>query len=332
MLIDLVAKAGLEAWHEADSITGVSHSGAVALLPDASGKGRDLTCSSDHPTFLTNQINGRPAVNFSGTNNPLVCATAIPAPVKHAFVVAAYADAIFPADYPGLLSGVTATTADVLVGNLNSNRFFDFGYGSGYNYYRRGHGFAAGNQAAAFSNQVSIFEVTFSGGFSFDGIQIGRQRDLATRRWKGPFVANLLYSRILSDIERRDIYEYLACKYLLWRRNAAGVNVWPFQPQWGTQMPPTRPVLSSAAVSGVVRSRVKGPAKRSLAAQFETRSLEEFDAATAFWLEHYPNQPFVYRDDAVSPSRDYTMRFAADLNHRANGFRDIDYTIQATEL
>jgi len=333
----LIPRSGLLAWHAADAITSVAHGGIVTIMPDKSGNGRDVECDASYPTLSTNYINGKPAVIFSGANDPLSTTTSIL--VKHAFVVAAYSDAAFPAvgganEYAGLLSGVSAGNLGLLVGNPSSTRFYDFDWESmgTYTYRRRDVAFAENNLQAAFNNAISIFEISLSGGWGLNGIQFGRDRVATTRKWKGPFCESLLYSEIKTGSDRLDIYEYLAMKYLLWKRVASGLDVWPFQPNWGRPLATAKRILSSTAVSGAYKSRTKSTAKKAFEPQFESRWPEEYDAAHAFWNAKYPGTSFIYRDYAFSPERDTTVRFASDLPQQANDYRDINYSFQAVEV
>lgn len=165
-----------------------------------------------------------------------------------------------------------------------------------------------------------------------DGIVIGGDRGFSTHKWKGPFCLNLMYSDIKTGNDRLDIYEYIALKYLLWKRNSAGLDVWPFNPDWGRTLAAGKRVLSSTAVSGENKSRSKSTAKKAFEAQFESRWPEEYDAAYAFWNEKYPGTSFIYRDYAFSPERDTEARFVSDLPQQATDYRDINYSFQAVEV
>lgn len=326
---DFIPRSGLIAWHSADTTD------TVTELKDSSGTGRDMKDQvAPLPTLTPNIINGLPGVSFDGVDdNPLIYTGNVTP--YHVFVIAAHADASFPAGEPGnagLLTGVTS--GDILVGNASSTRFFDFDFESlgTYKFRRRDVLFAENDLQAAFSNAISIFEVSLSSGWTLDGIQVGRQRAFAGRRWKGYWLEQLLYSRVLTDTERQQIYEYIAMKYLLWRRVASGLDVWPFQPEWQRSLTTDKLVLRSGSVSGAVKARSKSAAKKGFEASFENRRAEEYDAAQAFWNSKYPGTSFIYRDDAFSPSRDTEALFTSSLPQQATSYHDISYGLQALEV
>lgn len=333
-----VTRNGLQAWHAASDYADSNPDGTpITLMQDKSINGRDLICDSSEPTFQTDIINGHPAIEFSGSNNPLYWSGALL--TKHVFIIAAYADAAFPAvsgagEYAGLVSGIDDTNINILVGNPSSTKFFDNNFeGSGdYVYRRRDVQFAENDLQASFNNAISIFEVSHSVGFSLDGIQIGRDRERTTRKWKGYVCEDLFFSRVLSYAERHDIYAYLAMKYWLWRRVASGLDVWPFQPEWGQPSALSKTVLSSRSVSGAFKGRSKGTKKLGIQPQFEARMPEEYDAAVEFCDTKYPGTSFIYRDDAYSPARDTEMLFLSEIQQQAANFRDINYTFQAQQV
>jgi hypothetical protein len=257
--------------------------------------------------------------------------------VKHIFVIAAYADATFPTsggagEYAGLLSGIDTANNAILVGDPTTTKFFNVGYGAGHQYRRRDVIYAESNMQAAMSGAISIFEVSLASGWPLDGIQIGKDRTFANRKWKGPFVGDLMWNRVLADTERFDVYEYIATKYWLWKRVSSGLDVWPFQPNWTRPLTVDKRVLSSTSVSGANKSRSKGTAKIGIEPQFDLRGPEEYDAAVAFWNDKYPGTSFIYRDDAFSPARETEMRFVSGIQQQAASTREISYSFQAVQV
>ena len=325
---DFIPKLGLEAWYAAD------HTDTAASIVDASGKSPDIVREANPgPTLTANVINGLPSMVFDGsTNYPLRCTRAFVA--RHVFTVAAYADAAFPSGEPGfagLVSGLfESATRQVLVGDAATTKFFDFGPTRTYR--RRDVPFAQSDMQASFSNAMSVFEISDAAGWNLDGIQIGRQTDYANRRWKGPWCETLIYNRLLSETERFDVYAYLAMKYRLWRRTAAGLDVWPFQPNVSYQVSHDKLVLSSTAVSGRSVARSKTSAKRGYDLAFETRREIEADTARAFWNAKYPATSFVYRDYSRTTPLDVEVKFAGGISEKLNGWNDVDYAIQIGEV
>lgn len=333
----LIPKTGLECWYEANGITGVADGGNVTAWPDKSTHGRDMACVSNYPTFDANAINGLPAIVWDGTQKPLNVTDAFTA--KHLFVIGAYADAAFPAgggpgEYAGLVSGIDNTGVALLVAKPSDTKFFDFSYETygDYRYYIRGVRHPANDQVAPMSGGIAVMEIRYPPGFSLAGIQMGHDRKFTNREWKGPGVALWAWSRELAEFEVRDVYEYAAVIYHLWQQNDAGLDIWPFQPNWARPLAIDKPVLSSVSVDRSRKSRSKGSAKKGVQLQFENRSPEEYDAAVAFWDAKYPGTSFIYRDLAFSPARDTEMVFTAGIAQQSADTRDITYTIQAEEV
>lgn len=327
---DFIPKSGLLAWHAADTATDGQ------TVEDASGNNRTLDSGfgSTPPDLVPDVINGLPAIVFDGSTHDPLQYTGSVTP-KHCFVVAAHEDPAFPAGAlgnGGILTGLASTA--ILIGNAESTRFFDLNLDSvgAFKYRRRDAEFAEGNMQAAFDGNISIFEVENPAGYPLTGLQIGRDRDFATRLWKGPWCEHLIYSRVLEDIERAMVMEYLAMKYHLWRQTTAGKNVWPFQPDWGRPLNQDKLVLSSTTVSGTRKARSKSSSKKAFELSFTDRSPEEYDAALAFWDEHYPGTSIVYRDDAFVPGRDTEALITSPLSQSAQGYRQIGYGVQLVEV
>lgn len=333
----LIPASGRIHWHEADSITGVADGGNVSSWPEKFGNGKDLACASSYPTFETNILNGMPAVNFDGSQNPLNWTGAIVP--KHVFVVCAFADAAFPApggaqEYAGIYSGIANGSNGVLIGNPSSTKWFDLGFSGGgvYTFHRRDVAFTESLQESSMSGAISIFEVSLDIGIAIDGIQIGQDRAHSTRKWKGPIVAAGAFSRVLASWERHDVYEYLAIRYLLWKRVSSGLDVWPFEPNYSFPLSADKPVLSSISVDRSRKSRSKGSYKLGIQPQFESRDVLESDAAISFWDAKYPGTSFIYRDNSFSPAREIEMVFTSGVTRQVADAHDVNYTWQAEEV
>lgn len=336
----LVPKTNMQAWYAASSL-GLTNGASVSAMTNKTNTGNhNLACGASQPTFVTNVINGLPAVRFSGSgsSNPLATTTGGIVP-KHIFVVAGYDGAAFPAvsgvgEYAGLISAAGAGSVPVLIGNPSSTRFYDNNYDATdeFHYYHRGLELTESTATASFNNALSIFEVSFVGGWSLDNIQIGKDRTFANRVWKGDFCEALFYSTTLSNTDRYAIYEYLAMKYLLYKRNSAGLDVWPFQADWGDVLGKDKRVLSSTSVSGANKSRSKSSAKRAIAPRFTARFPEEYDAAESFWDSKYPATHFIYRDYTTSAETDTECRFVSGISKSREDYRDVDYEWQAVEV
>jgi|GEM_PF-2535882 len=333
----LIYRKNLEAWHEADQVTGVANGGSVSVVPDLSGRGRTLVCSTSNPTYAANVINGLPAIEFDGSQNALAYSGSFV--MRYAVIVAAYADATFPAtgganEYAGLIAGINEASNGLLVANPSSTKWFNFGY-SGYGSYIyriRGVEHVESDLSAPMSNNLAVMEIIYPSGLGLDGIQIGHDRTFSNRKFKGRYLGSMFYSSVPLDQAITDIIEYWATKYLLWSRSSDGLDVWPFQPEWARPLPTAKPVLTSRSVSQTVKSRSKGPLKQAVSLTFTARSQDEYDAARAFWDQHYPGTPIIYRDEAFYPARDRRMFITSDLNAQNNGYNDIDYTLNLEEV
>lgn len=328
----LIPSSGRITWNEADFIVGVADGGNVSSVPGKTAADKTLTCGSVYPLLQTDIINGLPVVDFDGTKNPLVYSGSITP--KHIIMLAAHQDAAFPSGdngYGGLLTGVTAGNTDnnILVGGgPTATKFFDFTIGLTYK--RRDVSFAESNMQAAFNNAISIFEVSFASGFGMDGIQIGKQRAVSPARlWKGYWAALFMWNRVLTTNETADVYEYIACRYRIWRQISSGLNVWPFSPNWSLPGSYGPRELSSSAVSGATKTRTKSSGKNAFEMRFETRNSDEFEAAKAF---RDANTSFIFRDYGYATPRDLTMRFTSAIDLQRNDYNDVDYSFQCVEV
>lgn len=330
-LDNLIPSSGRITWNEADFVVGVADGGNVSSVPGKSAGDKTLACASTYPVLQTNIINGLPVVDFDGTKNPLAYTGAVTP--KHIIVLAAHQDAAFPSGdngYGGLLTGVTSAWSDnnILVGGgPTTTKFFDFTLGLTYK--KRDVAFAESDMQAAFNNAISIFEVSLAGGFGMDGIQIGKQRAVSPARlWKGYWAALFMWNRVLTANETADVYEYIACRYRIWRLSS-GLNVWPFSPNWSLPGSFAPRELSSSSVSGATKTRTKSSGKNAYELRFETRHIDEFEAAKAF---RDANTSFVFRDYGYATPRDTTMRFTSGIDLQRNDYNDVDYSFQAVEV
>lgn len=327
----LIPTSGLLAWHKYKAGESGSH-----IIYDYSGNSRHISCSiGNEPVLTTNVINGRPAWYFNGSRDPLVhTGTLTP---KHIFVVAAYADATFPVsggagEYAGLLSGKDTANSAILIGDPTTTKFYDAGYGSTHEYRKRDVLLANSNMQAGMSNNFAIYELRYPTGWSLDGIQVGKDRTFTNRKWKGYFVEQVMFSRVLASWEIHDVYEYFAIMFKLWKQTAADLNVFPFQPNWSRPLTTAKRVLSSVSVSGAFKGRSKGTRKIGIEPTFESRTPEEYATAVEFWDDHYPGSSFIYRDEAFSPAVDTEMRFTSDVPQTALDTRDVTYSFQAEQV
>jgi hypothetical protein len=184
---------------------------AGQVIYDSIGS-KHLECAvSGAPVLTENVIGNQPGWYFDGTSNPLAWTGSVT--VKHVFILASNEDATFDG-YQGLLTGVTS--GDVLVGDSGQTTFFDLGIGNVYT--NEGIDYAEANQQAPMSGSFRLMEVSNSDGILLDGIQVGQQRSLTARKWKGHFVEMILFDRILTRDEVRRVRLYFNIKFGEWQR------------------------------------------------------------------------------------------------------------------
>jgi hypothetical protein len=207
----LIPTSGLEAWHMYEAGASGHH-----IIYDYSGNSRIIdSAETDAAVLSSNVLYGQPGWYFNGsTTVPLNYTGSVT--VKHAFILAAHDDATFNLNR-GLLTGETA--GDILVSDSSGTKFFDLSGTTPDMGYRKSDVFyASANQQAPMSNVPELLEVASPVGFTLDGIQIGKQRNLAGKIWKGYFFEQLLYSRILTTNEKDRIKLYFNIKFAQWRR------------------------------------------------------------------------------------------------------------------
>lgn len=318
-----VPKLGLQAWHAADAAS------SGQIIPDLSGNGRTLDAGSSNPPSLqTNILNGYPAVYFNGsTHEPLKHVGSLN--VKHVFIVGSYELAAF-ATFAGLIGGIS--TVDILVGFSGLTQWFDFSssYGS-YDYRLADVHYSESAALAPMSGGHSVMEYANANGLVMSGLQIGQQKTFTDRRWRGWYFESLVYDRILSANERRQIYEYFSAKYHLWTKTDTGLYVFPFQPDWPQRTTIDRSVLISITAGGQRIARSKSSPAMALTADFSARLTAEAEAAIAFWSTHYPQSPFIYRDFTVNPPKELKVQFAGGIRYDASSYNDASYSIDLTE-
>lgn len=205
----LLPTSGMIAWHQYEA--DVSENG---ICLDYSGNGYDLGAASNEPVLTADVINGQHGWYFNGSRTPLADSSSVTP--KHVFILASAEDATFAA-YRGLLSG--QTTGDILTSNNSGAIFTDLGLGSNFVYRKNDVLYANSDLQAPVSGNFALLEVKLAAGVTLDGIQVGKQRNIASREWKGWFVEQLLYDRILTDAECLRIRLYFNLKFALYNQS-----------------------------------------------------------------------------------------------------------------
>lgn len=205
----LVPTSGLISWHQFQSGTD-----GYNIAYDKSGNGRNLSCSSSgQPGLVGNVVGGKTAWYFDGTSNPLVWGTSLPLPVKHAYILASTAETPFTTNR-GLVSGVA--TGDILTSNASGTTFFDLsGSYADFIYHKSDVLYANASMASPQNGLFELMEVSSATGIAMDGIQVGQQRGLTARKWKGYFAMLLLYDHVLTTADQLRVKMFANLYYSL---------------------------------------------------------------------------------------------------------------------
>jgi hypothetical protein len=200
--LGLVPTANMAFWHQYEA--GVSGNDIVY---DYSGNDHTLT-SATPPVLQTDIVYGQPGWYFNGTSTVPLASAAGSIPIRHYFVLAAHEDATFNLNR-GLASG--HATNDILTSNSSGTTFFNFGVGITYR--KSNVVYTEANQQAPMSGNFELIEMTFAAGSVLDGIQVGKQRNVAGRIWKGWWVEHLAFDAVLTETQRRRVLLYYAMRY-----------------------------------------------------------------------------------------------------------------------
>jgi hypothetical protein len=204
--LGLVPTANMAFWHQYEA--GVSGHDFVA---DYSGNARNLAGGTVDPVLQTNVVYGQPAWYFDGINtDPLGWTGANSNPV-HMFVLAAAEGASFNLNR-GLLTGVTV--GDLLTSNNTGTTFFDLGVTPDPTYKKSGVTYAENNMQAPMNGLFELIEyIANAGAWAPNGIQVGRQRDIAGRIWKGWWADQMGFTSQLSNTDLRRVLLYYSLRY-----------------------------------------------------------------------------------------------------------------------
>lgn len=299
-------------------------------IGDFSGNDNKLEVASSAPVLQTNIINGNPAVYFDGTKNPLKFTNSIN--LKHIFLIAKFDGAEFDGN-EGLLSGVAATS--ILRGNGDTTtKFANLSIGSGYIYRKNFVTLTESTQNAPM-NGFSIIELVFPSGISLDGIQIGQDTTNTGRKWKGWFVEQIGYGEVQDENCRRDIYEYFAIKFYLWKKKTFGaieLNILPFAPDRGSDM--TEGWLAEMSEAEGQRGQDKvtryldDTELKSWSLQFGTRHSTETNALRTFLAEHKLHLPYWFIDAELNIESRVVTIGTKSVKGKSYYIQDLDLSIK----
>lgn len=303
--MNVVPMADIEMWHQYEA--GVS---GHNIIYDYSGKNRTITCGAGNAPVLTpNVYNSQPGWYFNGSRDPLAWSGSVT--LKHVFILMSLDEATFTTER-GVLSGLTA--GDILVTNSSGTYFYDL---SADTYRKSDVVYPAASQSAPVNGAFALVEIVYNAGVSMDGLQVGKQRTLA-RNHKGYFFEQLGYSGIKNDFERLRIYRYFAMRYQAWPKVASGLNVFPFPADRVNGQELDREHYLSEPYDGDLKALVRGDFKSGFECPFTLRIEPEYNAAVAFYKEHYPLTNFILRDYRYIDPRDTQVRFGSSVKEQGS--------------
>lgn len=231
-----VLNSNVEFWLKANEGTNATaNSDPVSSWTDQSGNGNTVTTNALDPTWITNTVNGLPAVSFNGTNQSMGRSgfTGLPtgADVRTFFNVADYQSLGFG----GVAYGTTASNG--VYGNVigANGQFYVQGWGTDYASGLNANGAGWNIHTSVFagngSNTLEQFvngnlESTHSPTSINTGtneIEIGREMD-NTPYTNMDLAETIIFSDNLSTTDREAVEEYLDAKYDI-TGNAASTSV-----------------------------------------------------------------------------------------------------------
>lgn len=249
-----------------------------SFLQDYSGKNRMLSSTGSQPICQTNSINGKSAVLWDGTNTPLVNNSTFQ--IRCGWIVAKYAGATF-ASYNGLLSGLVSQS--ILVGNLGTSNFNYFPENDAAFYeFRSGDRIYPPKAAPAPMNQYKLLFFRFWQPVTVQGVEIGQQTNLTTRRWNGQVAFLRLDSRNYCEQEIREKSKTIADYFAM-----SLADVYPYQADKDTPEEPEQSVNFYDPPEGERLSEVITGKKRTFELKFTSRRQQEKREMIAFHDAHY---------------------------------------------
>jgi hypothetical protein len=311
----LLTKSGLELYCESNRLS-LADNASVSSFTDLSGKGRNLTLSSNQPVYKAED--GR--IEWNGSQSALKNTASFQ--LNCGFILAKYNGSTF-ADYKGLLSD--CGNLGILVGNPNSNTLFNFGYNL-YEFRTNDRIYPA-SAAPAPMNAFKLLFFKFWTPIQVSGIQIGDDRNFTGRKWNGSVKLIALYSRHFCEKDIRTMAKTIADAYTL-----TLADVFPYQADTASEFISSKKVLRSGNDEFGSVTRVKRGKKQKFKLNFTNRSQNELDSSDTYLDSHHPELPFVYRNYAVIPPRDTEVLTLSDeVSKSSNGVNLWNYSFEARE-
>lgn len=327
----LVPTSGLLAWHMYEAGASGHH-----IIFDYSGNGRTIDSPTlNAPVLTSNVLYGYPGWYFDGASStePLNWSGSLT--VKHGFVLASHQDAAFNLNR-GLLTG--ETSGDILVSNNSGTDFFDIsGTVPDFGYRKSDVLYAQNNQEAPMGGQAELLEFASSTGIGLDGIQVGKQRNLANRVWKGFFFEQLLYDRILTSVEKDRIKLYFNLKFSQWRVGLPfyfpSDDILEYRPRrsrFYAEPPRYQDITDSYEFEdrGRTFNEVADEPPRRWEYQYLRRPPEQALIFDAFWDQARTANPFIFRDKSGVEWSDVRIEsYNRQHQKHLSMFNDIDFRL-----
>ena len=297
----LLPKRNLELYIEPDKESGdYSDDGDYEIATDYSPHSRDLVTDGNAPIFKTNQQNGKAGISFDGASDPLQNSEQFK--VQCGWMVVKFNEDTEFSEYQGLLTDLDAS--GILVSNNNGTNFFDFLYDSFFYEFRTNDRIYPASDAPAPMNEYKIIFFRFWTPLSVNGIQIGQDRMDATRKANAVITFLALYSKNFCEEGIRSNTQIIADSFGL-----SLTNVFPLHADknsnvtgggiFNTYKPPEGAVIAEQIESDKFESELS----------FSNRRQKDWLDFKGYYIAHFPEIPFIYRDYSVIPPVDYEGNF-----------------------
>lgn len=325
----LIPTSGLLAWHMYEG--GVS---GHEIIYDYSGNNRTIDSSPTNAAVLTaNVLAGQPGWYFNGTTTVPLNYTGAVTP-KHVFVLASAEEVAFTLNR-GLLSG--ETSGDVLASDSSGDEFVDLGIGAGFEYRKSDIVYPEAGQEAPMNGAFALIEVSSTGGFGFDGIQVGKQKNIAGRIWKGYFVEQLLFDRVLTLIERTRVMLYFNLKFAQWQVDLPfyfpSDDILEYRPRrsrFYAEPPMYQKVTDSFEFEdgGKTFNEVADTPPRRWEYNYLRRTPAQVIIFDAFWDQARLANPFIFRDKYGTEWADVRIeKYSRSHQKHLSMFNDIEFDL-----
>lgn len=312
--------ANLEILLEAETLSGGTGA-SVASWAGLPGNVIKLTAGANQPTLSANQINGKNAVNFSGSNNPLVWNGSLNVACGFLVVKINTFDG-----YNGVLS--SPSTVAILEARNTERYFYDNRSGNGapsvYDFfeYRLNDRIYPNSAMPAPVGEWAIVYFRFWRVAALEGIQLGQDRNFAARKLNGQIALMGLYSEAMCEEDIRKNTESIAASY-----NLPIAPVFPYQASKADAGQLGEVILSDG--SREPNMEILQGSRLLYDASFNARSSQEFRSAREF-RNRYRTKTFLFRNYNLIPPEDTIMGFPANSKFDDKGNTGIktNYAVQ----